>query len=81
MKTKSKRPLALLLIGALLAGLLPLGTGTKSRAVEQPALRNPRIFKTTQEVPPESAGKQELKNPTTGNGITTWDCIWFGNYW
>ncbi len=82
MKTMSKRPLALLLISALLAGLLPLGTGTKSRAVEQPALRNPRILKTTQEIPPESAGKKELKNPTTdSSGITTWDCIWFGNYW
>ena len=23
-----------------------------------------------------------LQNPTTdGNGVTTWDCIYFGNYW
>ena len=80
-KFSFRRQTALLLTGALLAGLLPLGTVTKSRAAEQPALRNPRILKTTQEVAPGSAGKKELKNPTTENGITTWDCIWFGNYW
>ncbi len=72
---------ALLLTGALLAGFLPTGTGAKSRAAEQPTLQNPRILKTTQEAAPGSAGKKELKNPTTENGITTWDCIWFGNYW
>lgn len=23
-----------------------------------------------------------LKNPTTdSNGVTTWDCVYFGNYW
>ncbi len=80
-KSYGKRQVSLLLVIALLAGILPLGTGAKSRATEQPALRNPRILKTTQEVPPESDRKKELKNPTTENGITTWDCIWFGNYW
>ena len=81
MKRKSKRSLALLLTGALLAGLLPMGTGGKSLAAEQPALRNPRILKTTQETAQGSSEKKELKNPITENGITTWDCIWFGNYW
>lgn len=81
MKRKSKRSLALLLAGTLLTGLLPIGTGVKSRAVEQTTLRNPRILKTTQEVTPGSVGKKELKNPTTENGITTWDCVWFGDYW
>ncbi|MCI8963156.1 MAG: hypothetical protein HFG37_05515 [Eubacterium sp.] len=76
------RQTALLLTGALLAGLLPMGTEVKSQAMEQPALQNPRILKTTQEVAPGFAGKKELKKPTTDNkGITTWDCIWFGNYW
>ncbi|MCI9537872.1 MAG: hypothetical protein HFG35_06230, partial [Eubacterium sp.] len=75
-----RKQAALLLIGALMAGLLPMGTGMKSWATEQPTLRNPRILKTTQEVAPGSVRK-ELKNPTTENGITTWDCIWFGNYW
>ena len=81
MKRKSKRSLALLLAGALLAGLPPMGTRGESLAAEQPALRNPRILKTTQETAPGSSEKKELKNPTTENGITTWDCIWFGNYW
>lgn len=43
MKTKSKRTLALLLAAALLAGVLPRGSGIKSRAAEQPVLQNPRI--------------------------------------
>ncbi len=25
--------------------------------------------------------KIKLKNPTIENGVTTWDCIYFGNYW
>ncbi len=81
MKKTGKHLLALLLTGALLAGLLPVGTGTESRAAEQPTLKNPRIFKTTEEVAPEAGSRKLPKNPTTENGITTWDCIWFGNYW
>ncbi len=81
MKTKSKHLLALLLTGALLAGLLPVGTGTESQAAEQPTLKNPRIIKTVEEVAPEAGSRKLPKNPTTENGITTWDCIWFGNYW
>ncbi len=76
-----RKQAALLLTGALLAGFLPMGTGMKSWAAEQPTLRNPCILKTTQEVAPGSSEKKELKNPTMENGITTWDCIWFGNYW
>ncbi len=76
-----RKQAALLLTGALLAGLFPMETGMKSWAAEQPTLRNPRILKTTQEVAPGSSEKKELKNPTMENGITTWDCIWFGNYW
>ncbi len=81
MKRKNKRSLALFLVGTLLAGILPIGTGVKSRAAEQITLRNPRILKTTQEVALGTSEKKELKNPTTENGVTTWDCIWFGNYW
>ncbi len=81
MKTKSKHILALLLTGALLAGLLPIGTGMESRAAEQPTLKNPRILKTTEEVAPEAGSKKMPENPTAEKGITTWDCIWFGNYW
>jgi len=59
MKTKSKRSLALLLISALLAGILPLSGSA-----------------------PVQAAGYGLNNPTTdANGVTTWDCIWFGNYW
>ncbi len=59
MKKKSKRSLALLLISALLAGILPLSGSA-----------------------PVQAAGYGLNNPTTdANGITTWDCIWFGNYW
>ena len=31
---------------------------------------------------PGSTQNNELKNPTTdSNGVTTWDCVYFGNYW
>ena len=79
--TGLKRRVALLLIAALFFGVLPMKEGVGSRAVEQPVLRNPRMLKTTQEVAPGTGGQKELKNPTMKNGITTWDSIWFGNYW
>ena len=68
-----RKQAALLLTGALLAGLLSMGTEMKSWAAEQPTLRNPRIL-TDQEVAPGSSEKKELKNPITDSkGITTWD--------
>ena len=79
--TGLKRRVALLLIAALFSGVLPMKEGVGSRAAERPVLRNPRILKGTQEVAPGSGGQRELKNPTTEEGITTWDSIWFGNYW
>ncbi len=79
--TGLKRRVALLLIAALFSGVLPMKEGVGSRAAERPVLRNPRILKGTQEVAPGSGGQRELKNPTTENGISTWDSIWFGNYW
>ncbi len=78
---RMKRRVALLVSAALLLGVLPMKEGEGSWAAQQSALRNPRILKTTQEVTPGSGGQKELKNPTTENGITTWDSIWFGNYW
>ena len=29
----------------------------------------------------ESASSYGLSNPTISNGVTTWDCIYFGNYY
>ena len=29
----------------------------------------------------ESLSSYGLSNPTISNGVTTWDCIYFGNYW
>ncbi|MFR7818801.1 MAG: DUF6273 domain-containing protein [Clostridium sp.] len=29
----------------------------------------------------ESASSYGLNNPTISNGVTTWDCIYFGNYY
>ena len=31
-------------------------------------------------IPSQAAG-YGLSNPTTSGGVTTWDCVWFGNYW
>ncbi len=58
MKTKSKRTL-LLLIGALLAGILPLSGSAPVHAAGY-GLNNPSVNK---------------------DGVVTWDCVWFGNYW
>lgn len=27
------------------------------------------------------AAEHTLSNPRVKNGVTTWDCVWFGNYW
>ena len=29
----------------------------------------------------ESISSYGLSNPTISNDVTTWDCIYFGNYW
>lgn len=62
-KLKIRRPGAFLLIVALLAGMLPLGSLGISAA----------------ESTDEDHG---LSNPTRDQeGVVTWDCVWFGNYW
>ncbi len=58
MKANRRKPIALLLAGAMLLGVLPL-TGHSVSQASGDGIRNPR---------------------TTG-GVTTWDCVWFGNYW
>ncbi len=65
-----RSPLALLLIFALLIGILPYGRTPISKAAE------------TLSVASTSRSNYGLNNPsTTSDGITTWDCVWFGNYW
>ena len=59
MKKKSKRTLALLLTGTLLAGILPLSGSAPVQAADH-GLNNPSV---------------------TRDGVITWDCVWFGNYW
>ena len=59
MKKRSKRTLALLLTGALLAGILPLSGSALVQAADH-GLNNPSVTK---------------------DGVITWDCVWFGNYW
>ncbi len=58
MKTKRKKPIALLLIGAMLLGILSLTGHSVSRA-----------------------SGYGIGNPRTTDGVSTWDCVWFGNYW
>lgn len=69
-KKKMNRKVALLVIVALLSGILPTGTSTVSKAASAaPAEKTAR------------AG-YGLNNPRTdADGVTTWDCVWFGNYW
>lgn len=82
MKTvmKKRRFVSMLLVFALLAGGVPMGKEKISQAAQQD-IQSARIIQSVQEIPSQSGEKTELKNPTRENGVTTWDCIWFGNYW
>ena len=76
---KMKRQAALLVISAFLIGLLPMRDSTVSKAEPDSA--------SAAATPASAAGGTAqtgygLNNPTTNrNGDTTWDCVWFGNYW
>ncbi len=82
MKTvmKKRRFVSMLLVFALLAGGVLMGKEKISQAAQQD-IQSARIIQSVQEIPSQSGEKTELKNPTRENGVTTWDCIWFGNYW
>lgn len=68
---KMKRRLVWCLTGSLLFGLLPAQSMTFDRAA---AASETEIEAMTQT-------EYGLQNPTTENGVTTWDCVYFGNYW
>lgn len=65
MRQIRKKRLACLLIFALLAQLLPVGTCQEIKAWEGDSfnLNNPRM------------------ETSEGDVVTTWDCVWFGGYW
>ena len=67
---RMKRKVALLVIAALLFGILPMGspiTGKAEASVSEGKMAR--------------AG-YGLNNPRTdSDGVVTWDCVWFGNYW
>lgn len=64
------RQLALLLVSAVLIGMSVMENSTVSNAaISASEEKNARV----------SYG---LNNPRTdSDGTTTWDCVWFGNYW
>lgn len=65
-----KRQLALLVVTALVAGMLPIGAPTAGKAASSVLAEGT--------VRPD----YNLNNPTTdANNVTTWDCIYFGKYW
>ncbi len=67
---RMKRKVALLVVVALLFGILPMGSPITGKA-EASVLEG----KTAR------AG-YGLNNPRTdSDGVVTWDCVWFGNYW
>ena len=50
------------------------------KAAQSYGLQNPRTVSASEE--PEPGQTPELKNPIIDKtGFTTWDCIYFGNYW
>ncbi len=73
-KYTKRRLLARLLIFALLAGILPYRGMSVSKVAETSA--------SAKEKSSASRSAHKLNNPsTTSDGVTTWDCVWFGNYW
>lgn len=78
MKKWNKQRIAIALIGALLAGILPLGQGKESQAAEKTEVS--AVVEEAQTS--DTAAKYNLQNPRTdSDGNTTWDCVYFGNYW
>ena len=50
------------------------------KAAQSYGLQNPRTVSASEE--PEPGQTPELKNPIIDKtGFTTWDCVYFGNYW
>lgn len=77
-----RRRLALLMALALIMGMLPIRQTPVSKAAEQ-------VSQTEKEAPAASAKPIEwplaesisLEEPIISDGVTTWDCVYFGNYW
>ncbi|MCM1244191.1 MAG: DUF6273 domain-containing protein [Roseburia sp.] len=69
-QTQRRKTLALLLTVALCMGILASGGLPVSKAVSTPDSETAT-----------ADSDITLKNPTiSDNGVTTWDCVWFGNY-
>ncbi len=67
---RMKRKVALLVVVALLFGILPMGSPITGKAEAS-----------VSEGKTARAG-YGLDNPRTdSDGVVTWDCVWFGNYW
>ena len=65
---KRKQWLALWITGTLLGCLLPMRQMPEGKAAE------------VSELEQTAGGKYGLNNPRINNGVTTWDCIYFGNF-
>ena len=67
---RMKRKVALLVIAALLFGILPMGSPITGKAEASVSEGN------------MTRAGYGLNNPgTDSDGVVTWDCVWFGNYW
>ncbi|MCM1245867.1 MAG: DUF6273 domain-containing protein [Roseburia sp.] len=72
-QVRGKKPLALFLTTALCIGILASGELSVSKAVSTPDSETETST---------SNSDITLKNPTTSeDGVTTWDCVYFGHYW
>lgn len=71
MERSTRRRWSVLLVCALLLSMLPTQVASV-RAVKHETAAEPNA----------KAGQPTLHNPTTdADGITTWDTVYFGNYW
>lgn len=75
MKRDGKRRWAFVLVLVMVMGALPAGQGW-GKEEELYSLAEGKTASA------DTQADYGLSNPTTDkDGVTTWDCVWFGNYW
>ena len=65
-----------ILTGMVLASVVAGGPGINALAGQEATGQETGIFDASKD-----ASVNAIGNPVSKDGVTTWDCVWFGNYW
>lgn len=60
---------------------VPMVTPTQKPTLAPVVTTTPHVIETPAPTPDMSSTAYGISNPVIKDGATTWDCIWFGNYW